>query len=194
MSLAVVPAAAATAQTPPTRAERASEITIPNVVATISLTQSIDLRQLTQQARNAEYNPKRFAAVIMRIRDPKSTALVFESGKMVVLGTKSEPLVSQCAGDACRIAVLSSRETRPPIRARQAKLAGRKYAKIIDQCQGQEGQSLNVKIKDFKVRPRRPSCLAQPLASGIPAYPCVVCCRAGEQYGRSGAMRLPHPA
>ena len=30
-------------------------------------------------ARNAEYNPKRFAAVIMRIREPKTTALIFKS-------------------------------------------------------------------------------------------------------------------
>jgi hypothetical protein len=30
-----------------------------------------------------------FAAVIMRIRDPKTTALIFASGKMVVTGAKS---------------------------------------------------------------------------------------------------------
>ena len=35
------------------------------------------------QARNAEYNPRRFAAVVMRLRKPKTTALVFASGKMV---------------------------------------------------------------------------------------------------------------
>lgn len=31
-----------------------------------------------------------FAAVIMRIREPKTTALVFASGKMVCTGAKSE--------------------------------------------------------------------------------------------------------
>ena len=40
--------------------------------------------------RNAEYNPKRFAAVIIRIRDPKTTALIFASGRMVITGAKSE--------------------------------------------------------------------------------------------------------
>jgi len=40
------------------------------------------VRFLLGQARNAEYNPKRFAAVIIRIRDPKTTALVFRSGKV----------------------------------------------------------------------------------------------------------------
>jgi transcription initiation factor TFIID TATA-box-binding protein len=32
----------------------------------------------------------RFAAVIMRIRDPKTTTLIFASGKMVITGVKSE--------------------------------------------------------------------------------------------------------
>ena len=41
-------------------------------------------------ARNAEYNPKRFAAVIMRIREPRTTALIFNSGKLVCTGAKSE--------------------------------------------------------------------------------------------------------
>ena len=40
--------------------------------------------------RNAEYNPSRFPAVVMRIRDPKTTALIFSKGKMVITGAKSE--------------------------------------------------------------------------------------------------------
>ncbi|GBF60709.1 TATA-box-binding protein [Trichophyton mentagrophytes] len=48
--------------------------------------------------------PGRFAAVIMRIREPKTTALIFASGKMVVTGAKSED---------------------------DSKLASRKYARII---------------------------------------------------------------
>ena len=32
----------------------------------------------------------RFAAVIMHIRDPRTTTLIFASGKMVVMGVKSE--------------------------------------------------------------------------------------------------------
>ncbi|KAI5316360.1 hypothetical protein L3X38_036067 [Prunus dulcis] len=51
---------------------------------------SLDLRQIALEARNAEYNPKCFATVIVRIREPKTTALIFASGKMVCTGTKSE--------------------------------------------------------------------------------------------------------
>ena len=51
-----------------------------NVVATCYLGRKLDLKHIAMHARNAEYNPKRFAAVIMRIREPKTTALVFSSG------------------------------------------------------------------------------------------------------------------
>jgi transcription initiation factor TFIID TATA-box-binding protein len=43
-------------------------------------------------ARNVEYNPRRFAACIMRIREPKTTALIFKSGKVVCTGAKSEEI------------------------------------------------------------------------------------------------------
>ncbi|GAX76951.1 hypothetical protein CEUSTIGMA_g4398.t1 [Chlamydomonas eustigma] len=78
--------------------------TLQNVVATVNLGCRLDLKEIALHARNAEYNPKRFAAVIMRIRDPKTTALIFASGKMVCTGAKSED---------------------------DSKTAARKYAKIV---------------------------------------------------------------
>lgn len=63
---------------------------IQNIVSTVNLKCELDLRDIALKARNAEYNPKRFAAVIMRIREPKTTALIFKSGKMVCTGAKSE--------------------------------------------------------------------------------------------------------
>ncbi|TVU30607.1 hypothetical protein EJB05_22237 [Eragrostis curvula] len=75
-----------------------------NIVSTVNLDCQLDLKEIALKARNAEYNPKRFAAVIMRIREPKTTALVFASGKMVCTGAKSEE---------------------------HSKLAARKYARII---------------------------------------------------------------
>ncbi len=81
--------------------------TIQNVVATVQLGVKLDLKAIVRQARNAEYNPRRFAAVIMRIREPKTTALIFQSGKMVCTGAKSEAL---------------------------AALAARKYVRVIQKC------------------------------------------------------------
>jgi transcription initiation factor TFIID TATA-box-binding protein len=40
----------------------------------------LNLKDIALRARNAEYNPKRFAAVIMRIREPRTTALIFRFG------------------------------------------------------------------------------------------------------------------
>ena len=58
-------------------------------VATVDLDcGKLDLKSIAMRARNAEYNPKRFAAVIMRIREPRTTALIFSSGKMVCTGKK----------------------------------------------------------------------------------------------------------
>lgn len=61
-----------------------------NIVSTVNFDCRLDLRKIALHAKNAEYNPKRFAAVIMRIREPKTTALIFSSGKMVCTGAKSE--------------------------------------------------------------------------------------------------------
>ena len=66
-----------------------STLTIQNVVATVQLGIQLDLRQIALHARNAEYNPRRFAAVIMRLREPRCTALLFSTGKLVVTGARS---------------------------------------------------------------------------------------------------------
>ncbi|MCL7024508.1 hypothetical protein MKW94_019865 [Papaver nudicaule] len=55
---------------------------IQNIVSTVNLDCKLNLKQIALKARNAEYNPRRFAAVIMRLKDPKTTALIFQSGKV----------------------------------------------------------------------------------------------------------------
>lgn len=92
-----------------------------NVVATVNLNCKLDLKNIALHARNAEYNPKRFAAVIMRIRDPKTTALIFASGKMVVTGAKSE---------------------------KASKIASQRYAKIIHKL-GFNAQFTEFKIQNI---------------------------------------------
>jgi transcription initiation factor TFIID TATA-box-binding protein len=60
-----------------------------NVVATVDTACCLELDNIVKYARNAEYNPKRIKAVIMRIREPRSTALIFSTGKIVCVGNKS---------------------------------------------------------------------------------------------------------
>lgn len=64
-------------------------IRIQNMSSTANLGCPVDLKKIAITCRNTEYNPRRFAAVVMRIREPRATALIFASGKMVVTGCKS---------------------------------------------------------------------------------------------------------
>ncbi|XVF30652.1 hypothetical protein REPUB_Repub16aG0076800 [Reevesia pubescens] len=64
--------------------------TIENVVSTVHLGCKLDLKAIALRARNTEYNPEKFSGVMMRIKDPKTTALIFASGKMVCTGAKTE--------------------------------------------------------------------------------------------------------
>eukprot|EP00559_Dactyliosolen_fragilissimus_P001269 CAMPEP_0184864958 /NCGR_PEP_ID=MMETSP0580-20130426/16503_1 /TAXON_ID=1118495 /ORGANISM="Dactyliosolen fragilissimus" /LENGTH=254 /DNA_ID=CAMNT_0027363937 /DNA_START=28 /DNA_END=790 /DNA_ORIENTATION=+ len=64
-------------------------IRLQNISSTANLGVRLDLKQIALRCRNTEFNPRRFAAVIMRLREPRATALIFASGKMCVTGTKS---------------------------------------------------------------------------------------------------------
>lgn len=92
-----------------------------NIVSTVNLGCKLDLKKIALHARNAEYNPKRFAAVIMRIREPRTTALIFSSGKMVCTGAKSED---------------------------ESRLAARKYARIVQKL-GFDAKFLDFKIQNM---------------------------------------------
>lgn len=65
-------------------------ITFQNCVATVSLDTQLDLSVINARTRNSEYNPARFHGLVMRIREPRTTALIFRSGKMVCTGGRNE--------------------------------------------------------------------------------------------------------
>ena len=64
-------------------------ITLVNVVATGSTNCSLDLHKLSKQLLNAEYFPRKFAALKLCRSDPFAKALVFRSGKIVCVGATS---------------------------------------------------------------------------------------------------------
>ena len=68
------------------------EIVIQNVVATASLDQKLNLLDIIKVFRNVEYRPKQFPGLVFRLKRPKTTALIFSSGKMVCTGAKSEKM------------------------------------------------------------------------------------------------------
>jgi transcription initiation factor TFIID TATA-box-binding protein len=66
------------------------DISIVNVVATASLDQTLDLLTIMKTFMNVEYRPKRFPGLVFRLKRPKTTTLIFSTGKMVCTGAKSE--------------------------------------------------------------------------------------------------------
>lgn len=61
-----------------------------NVVSTVNLSTELKLAYINTRTRNSEYNPARFTGLIMRIRNPRATALIFRSGKLVCTGARCE--------------------------------------------------------------------------------------------------------
>ena len=87
------------------------------------------MRKIAFQCRNAEYNPKRFAAVIMRLKEPaKTTALIFRTGKMVITGAKSEKMSMDAA---------------------------KHYAKAVQRVMG---SSFKIVLREFKIQNMVASC------------------------------------
>ena len=71
------------------------EIKIVNIVCSASLGQDIPLIKLAETLPNTEYNPEQFPGLVMRIRDPKTSALIFSSGKIVSTGARSMKKVKE---------------------------------------------------------------------------------------------------
>lgn len=93
---------------------------IQNIISTFRVGCKLDLKEMSYKARNSEYNPKRFNGLIMRIREPRTTALIFASGKIVCTGAKTEAA---------------------------SKLAARKYARIIQKL-GYDVKFLEFKVQN----------------------------------------------
>lgn len=70
--------------------KRDSIINIVNVVASATLDQKLDLNAIMKAFQNVEYRPKQFPGLVFRLKRPKTTTLIFATGKMVCTGSKSE--------------------------------------------------------------------------------------------------------
>ncbi len=54
----------------------------------MDITEKVDLVKITRKYEDVEYNPERFPGLVMRIKDPKATFLIFSTGKMVITGLR----------------------------------------------------------------------------------------------------------
>jgi len=69
---------------------KAVYIHIENVVASATLNQKIDLNAVVKGYPGVEYRPEQFPGLVFRLKRPKTATLIFNSGKMVCTGAKSE--------------------------------------------------------------------------------------------------------
>jgi transcription initiation factor TFIID TATA-box-binding protein len=59
-------------------------------VASATLNQKIDLNAVVKGYPGVEYRPEQFPGLVFRLKRPKTATLIFNSGKMVCTGAKSE--------------------------------------------------------------------------------------------------------
>ena len=65
------------------------EIQIVNIVVSTALEKDIPLEKMAATLPNTEYNPEQFPGLVLRIKDPKTSALIFSSGKVVCTGART---------------------------------------------------------------------------------------------------------
>ncbi|MBW3003631.1 TATA-box-binding protein [Candidatus Woesearchaeota archaeon] len=65
------------------------DIKVVNIVVSTSLEHDIPLEKMAATLSNTEYNPEQFPGLVIRIKDPKTSALIFSSGKVVCTGARN---------------------------------------------------------------------------------------------------------
>jgi transcription initiation factor TFIID TATA-box-binding protein len=65
-------------------------INVENVVASATLNQKVDLNAVVKGYPGVEYRPEQFPGLVFRLKRPKTATLIFNSGKMVCTGARSE--------------------------------------------------------------------------------------------------------
>lgn len=71
------------------------DITIVNIVVSAALGKDIPLEKMAATLSNTEYNPEQFPGLVFRIKEPKTSALIFNSGKIVCTGARTLEDVSR---------------------------------------------------------------------------------------------------
>ncbi len=65
------------------------EIKVVNIVVSANLGHDIPLEKMAATLSNTEYNPEQFPGLVIRIKEPKASALIFSSGKIVCTGART---------------------------------------------------------------------------------------------------------
>lgn len=65
------------------------DMKVVNIVVSTSLQHDVPLEKMAATLSNTEYNPEQFPGLVIRIKEPKTTALIFSSGNVVCTGAKT---------------------------------------------------------------------------------------------------------
>jgi transcription initiation factor TFIID TATA-box-binding protein len=71
------------------------DIQVVNIVVSTSLEHDVPLEKMAATLSNTEYNPEQFPGLVIRIKEPKTSALIFSSGKVVCTGARSMQKVEE---------------------------------------------------------------------------------------------------
>lgn len=73
-------------------------IKVVNIVVSTSLEHDVPLEKMAATLSNTEYNPEQFPGLVIRIKEPKTSALIFSSGNVVCTGARSLEKVQESIG------------------------------------------------------------------------------------------------
>ena len=64
------------------------KIEVQNIVASAQIPARLDLDKIVFEVENSEYEPDQFPGLVYRMKDPKTTLLLFGSGKIICTGAR----------------------------------------------------------------------------------------------------------
>ncbi|MBI1973667.1 hypothetical protein HYS54_02540 [Candidatus Micrarchaeota archaeon] len=78
----------------------AIKFNIENIVASANLEVELDLYGIAREVENVEYEPEQFPGAILKLKDPKTSLLLFKNGKLICTGAKSAADVERAINKA----------------------------------------------------------------------------------------------
>ncbi len=76
---------------------------IQNVVASVNLDRKLSLEKLLESLERSEYQPDTFPGLVYRIENPSATFLIFQTGKIICIGSKTIAQAKQAIAELVKI-------------------------------------------------------------------------------------------
>ena len=107
---------------------------IENIVASANLAVELDLYGIAREVDNVEYEPEQFPGALLKLKEPKTSLLLFKNGKLICTGAKSEGEVEAAINKAyslikhciCEPRVIKEIPKAKPVKATHVKKAKKK--------------------------------------------------------------------